>query len=250
MPMRSRSSQHGATKRVSAECLILGERDNRRKLNAKLLNGDLVLIGCERSSHGPPHRPARKPAGKSRPHRCWVQAILGGRAQKGQDPRSVPRSRANSSTILWRTASRSAGTCFMFQPSTETASSIRRWISWVLPKIHEFRGRAAPEPSTTSGNIGTCSRIANWNGPSLKGRTFPSGDRVPSGKKTTEHRWRRYRAHCNIAFAPLRRSDRSIGTSPAMRSIQPTKGNRNNSALASHFVSSFKWAITGMSAMD
>ena len=43
----------GAAKEVSAECRVLGEKDNRRKLNAKGLNGDLVLIGCERSSHGP-----------------------------------------------------------------------------------------------------------------------------------------------------------------------------------------------------
>ncbi len=182
------------------------------------------------------------------------RTILGGSARSPrtprQDPRPVPRSRSNSSTILCRTASRSAGTCLMFHPSTGMASSIRRWISWVLPKIHEFRGRAVPEPSTTSGNIGICSRIANLNGPSLNGRTRPSGDRVPSGKKTTEHRWRRYRAHCNIAVAPLRRSDRSIGTSPVMRSIQPSKGNRNNSALASHFVSSFRCEITGISAMD
>jgi hypothetical protein len=49
----------GAAKKVSAECRILGEKDNRRKLNAKRLNGDLVLIGCERSSHGPkPLKPA------------------------------------------------------------------------------------------------------------------------------------------------------------------------------------------------
>ena len=50
----------GATKEVSAECRILSEKDNRRKLNAKRLNGDLVLIGCERSSHGPK---TLKPAG-------------------------------------------------------------------------------------------------------------------------------------------------------------------------------------------
>ena len=50
----------GAAKEVSAECRILGEKDNRRKLNAKRLNGDLVLIGCERSSHGPK---TLKPAG-------------------------------------------------------------------------------------------------------------------------------------------------------------------------------------------
>src|SRR5664280_2158914 len=48
---------------------------------------------------------------------------------RGDDSRTVPRIRSNSSTILCRTASRSAGTCFMSQPSTEMASSIRRWIS-------------------------------------------------------------------------------------------------------------------------
>ena len=208
----------------------------------------LALIGMSPSGNLSPVPCLRGGVQSSQLHNS-TKIPWDGRSSR-QVPRSTPRRRANSSTILCRTASRSAETCFMFQPSTETASSTRRWMSCIPPKIHEFLGSATPEPSTTSGNMGICSRIANWNGPSLNGRTCPSGDRVPSGKKTTEHPCRRYRAHCNNAFAPLRRSDRSIGTSPAMRSIQPSTGNRNNSALASHFVSSFKCAINGMSPRD
>ena len=43
----------GAAKEVPAECRILGEEDDRRKLNAKRMNCDHVLMGCKRSSHGP-----------------------------------------------------------------------------------------------------------------------------------------------------------------------------------------------------
>ena len=43
----------GPAKEVPAEYWILGEEDNRRKLDAKRLDCDLVLIGCERSRHRP-----------------------------------------------------------------------------------------------------------------------------------------------------------------------------------------------------
>src|ERR1017187_7291245 len=169
----------------------------------------------------------------------------------GQSQHPPPaRSRPNSSTIRRRTSSRSAALRFMSQPSTDTA--LRTWscTTWLPPKIQEFLGRAAAEPSTTSGSIGTFSRIANWNGPSLKGKTCPSRDRVPSGKQTMEQPWRRDRAHCSSARAPFRRSERSTGMSPAMRSIHPRNGNRKSSALTSHFASTVKWEITGISAMD
>jgi hypothetical protein len=64
----------GAAKEVSAECRILGEKDSRRKLNAKRLNSDLVLIGCERSSHGPK---TLKPAGFNIQSECSVQQMTG-----------------------------------------------------------------------------------------------------------------------------------------------------------------------------
>ena len=50
----------GAAKEVSAECRILGEKDNRRELHAKRLNCDLVLVCGKRSSHG---SKTLKPAG-------------------------------------------------------------------------------------------------------------------------------------------------------------------------------------------
>ena len=34
---------------VPVECLVLGEKDNRRELDAECVDGDLVLIGCKRS---------------------------------------------------------------------------------------------------------------------------------------------------------------------------------------------------------
>ena len=50
--------------------------------------------------------------------------------------------------------------------------------------------------------------------------------------------------------ALLRRSERSTGTSPAMRSIQPSPGMRKSSVLASHLVSIIRCEITGISAND
>ena len=67
--------------------------------------------------------------------RTWSQSTLNEtkKTTGGKDPHQALRRRRYSSTILYRTASRSAGTCLMFQPAAETASRIRRWIFWVFP---------------------------------------------------------------------------------------------------------------------
>src|SRR5690625_3576284 len=162
----------------------------------------------------------------------------------------TPRHSAIRSRMRARTRSRSSGGSALVRPAVGTGGRTFRWIWSARPKRQSCLRRAFIVPSMATGRMGTCSLMARRNAPSLKASMRPSRERVPSGKNITEHRSRRYFRAVDNTTAPLRRSPRLTGISPAIFIIHPTSGTENNSAFATHFISQGRRLITGMSAND
>jgi len=96
---------------------------------------------------------------------------------------------------------------------------------------------ASRVPAMAMGRIGTCASTASENAPPLNWSSSSLGERVPSGKIITETRLPSRSRHWVSASAPLSRSPRTTGTSPAMRIIQPITGMLKMVFFESHFIS-------------
>ena len=121
-------------------------------------------------------------------------------------------------------------------PAVETGGSTRS-VAVEGRNTKERLGSDCAAPAMASGTTSTPASIASRKAPSRNWPSVPSALRVPSGNRMTETPLFRIRRIRSIASRALSRSPRTIGTSPATRSCQPSSGIEKIAFFESHFIS-------------